>query len=118
MVWILSATRKSRQAVNNRHQAIDVLFDEQKDIQIIQILMRTDSYSTMLEMYAVKKVGFIHIVWPDKAVFIVNISTMTLFKTANWTWKVGLKSETSLLEFEYPENLVGYENQNIAIEAF
>ena len=47
---------------SNRHQTIDVLFDEQKDIQIIQILMRTDSYSTMLEMYAVKKVGFIHIV--------------------------------------------------------
>ena len=80
--------------------------------------MRTDSYSTILEIHVIKKVRFIHIVWPDKAVFIVNVSTMTLFKTANWSWKVGLKSETRFLELEYPENLVGYENQNFAIEAF
>ena len=80
--------------------------------------MRTDSYSTILEIHVIKKVRFIYIVWPDKAVFIVNVSTMTLFKTANWSWKVGLKSETRFLELEYPENLVGYENQNFAIEAF
>ena len=83
-----------------------------------QILIRTDSYSTMLEIHAIKKVWFIHIVWPDKAVSIVNISTITSFKTVNWSWKVGLNSEIRFLESECPENFVGYENQNIAIEAF